>query len=132
MVHRSTEPAVFLQMPSLLSLFYLTPHVLQTRIIFNTNIELVLFSRTLLFSQTELVSSVSIVLPFTFQKCAYLSKFLLFMFLQTNWNSVSSLILGYMCVFTTHLSLDIFCYVLNCPLMCFILPAILNSNLEIG
>ena len=50
-------------MPSLLSLFYLTPHVLQTRIIFNTNIELVLFSRTLLFSQTELVSSVSIVLP---------------------------------------------------------------------
>ena len=54
------------------------------------------------------------------------------MFLQTNWNTVSSLILGYMCVFTTHLSLDIFCYVLNYPLMCFILLAILNSNLEIG
>ena len=36
------------------------------------------------------------------------------------------------CVFTTHVSFDILCYVLNCPLMCFILPTILNSYPEIG
>ena len=122
LVHSSTEPAVFLQMPLLLNLFYLTLHVLQTRIIFNTTNELVLFSRTLLFSQTKLDSSVSVVLcvhPHIYVSSDKLEP----PYLPSSWA---------VCVFTTHVSFDILCYVLNCPLMCFILPTILNSYPEIG
>lgn len=79
LVHSSTEPAVFLQMfetPLLLNLFYLIPHVLPPRTIFNTNIELVLFSRTLVLSQTKLWLSLFLLSQmssvFTFQKLACL------------------------------------------------------------
>lgn len=50
------------------------------------------------------------------------SQILRFMFLQTNWDHRTFLILGCVCVFTTHLSFHILCYVLNCPFDVFYPP----------